>query len=242
MKERPILFSGPMVRAILAGRKTQTRRIVKKLPCQCGSFDPQEMCNTTPEGWQTTGHSGRWWCACCTSDEDAANCPYGKPEDRLWVRETFSVDGRPIYPCPAAWYRASDDPGESGVHICPSDRYGKWSDCLACWEESHRKFKWKPSIFMPRELSRITLKVVSVRVERLSEITEADAIAEGMHKFAGDLGLWGSDPKGTPGGQVGGSAVEAYALLWESINGPGSWDANPWVWVVEFKRVETQTA
>lgn len=190
MKETPILFSGNMVCAILQGRKTQTRRVVKS-------------------------HHGM-------------PSPYGGAGDRLWVRETFSVDALSIYPCPQAWYRATDTHFEDRGHIC-QDRKHPWADCLACWEESHGRFKWKPSIFMPRALSRITLEITGVRIERLQNISEADALAEGIQI--------NNSPRKAPYGSAWAHPVSAYKELWESINGEGSWDANPEVWVIEFKRL-----
>jgi hypothetical protein len=191
MKERPILMSAPMVRAILAGTKTQTRRVVKPAPKLVGGawfFYKRGLPVYVPN-----------------VSAAADSCPYGQPGDRLWVRESFrdaraAMLGRVLY-------RAD------GENICG----------------------WKPSIHMPRHLSRITLEVTAVRVERLQDISEADAQAEGV------------TPKWEPGcsgrlmDALGGfsfrPAASAYAELWEQINGPGSWDANPWVWVIEFKRV-----
>jgi len=89
IKERPIIFSGEMVRAILDGRKTQTRRVVKKIPCGCGEWLPDEMCVNTPEGWQGIGHSGKWWCECCSNDDLAIKCPYGVPGNRLVVAKSI---------------------------------------------------------------------------------------------------------------------------------------------------------
>ena len=179
MKERPILFSAPMVRALLAGTKTQTRRT-----CNHPGLKDLSYIVNCGDGW---------W-----GDEEGdfqARCPYGQPGDRLWVRETFCDDW--LADAGGVAYRA-----DGGMDAEMFD-----AGCT-----------WRPSIHMPRSLSRITLEVTGVRVERLQDISEADAIAEG-----------------TPfpfGGWVGG-----YQKLWESINGPGSWDLNPWVWVVEFKRV-----
>lgn len=212
MKERPILFSGPMVKALLAGTKTQTRRMVKREGCQCGQWEPEEMCNVTPEGWQTTGHSGRWWCQCCTSNEDAIQCPYGVPGDRLWVKETHA----PMLG--GGWVYAAD---YSAERLKQKDARGFW----------------KPSIFCTRQASRITLEIVSVRVARLQDISEADAVAEGI------------EPVQMPTDEVMfldyleqgamlARSVSSYATLWASINGPGSWALNPWVWVVEFQRKE----
>lgn len=219
MKERPILFSGAMVRAILSGRKTQTRRILKELPCQCDAFEPEEMCAVSPEGWQMPGHSGRWWCQCCTSDRDAKFCPYGKPGDRLWVKETFAPNS--VGKIMAQMLKAKEQ---------PAIYYRATHEGSVAW-------RWRPSIFMPREASRITLEIVAVRVERLQDITGQDAIAEGIHRF--DVGEcqyfhW---RKEAPTEEHFNSAVMAYRDLWRSINGPDSWDVNPWVWVVEFKRV-----
>lgn len=185
MKERPILFSGPMVRAILDGRKTQTRRIIKN-----------------PDFYGCpTGDCPHWNQKECDAAM-AKSCPYGKPGDRLWVKETFvaPVDGKPVY-------RASIPYGNLDCHFKP----------------------WRPSIFMPRKASRITLEITSIRVERLNDISEEDAKAEGAEI-----------QKETPGGWVIcgpriGSYREGYRWLWEQINGADSWDANPWVWVIEFK-------
>ena len=187
-KERPILFSGPMVRAILDGRKTQTRRVAKPLDI---------------------------------------TCPYGSPGDRLWVRETWTPDHAAFYPHFPVCYRAGFGPEyeRKNGHV--------WSSEQNAWFP----WKWRPSIHMPRWASRITLEITGVRVERLNDISEEDAIAEGIHQFAA-LSLWGNDPKGTPAKLVGGNPQEAFALLWESINGEGSWALNPWVWVIEFKRVD----
>jgi hypothetical protein len=190
MTDRPILFSAPMVRALLAGTKTQTRRVVK------------------PNAWVDEGdcdYTGQ--CVKVGESIDLRRCPYGQPGDRLWVRETWAVRGlawgmKPSQAAkiasPAAWRYAADD--------------------ATGWQHG-----WKPSIHMPRAASRITLEITGVRVERLQEISEADAQAEGCNIRAAVCDV--SDP-----------ASRMYHALWESINGPGSWAANPWVWVVEFKR------
>lgn len=192
MRERPILFSAPMVRAILDGRKTQTRRVVigrgeiAVIQQSCG---PMVL-----DQYNDVEHSGK-----------LVKCPYGEPEDRLWVRETFS-------PQPhlnaGAYYRATDP--LVGVS------------------------KWKPSIFMPRRLSRITLEILSIRAERLQWITEADANAEGI-----DTSVTHPSPTGIDGFRAKNyvHASECFADLWRLINGAESWDLNPWVWVIEFKRV-----
>lgn len=199
MKERPILFSGSMVRAILAGTKTQTRRVVKHKIIgpnpPTGIFDWH---HPRTDEWMGA-HGGGIKFGLTNA---ARLCPYGQPGDRLWVREAFyvGVEGGPIY-------RACIDQGLADFVDAVRKRYGE---------------KWVPSIHMPRWASRILLEIVGVRVERLQDINEWDAIDEGV----------GGDVKVAPC-----FAVERYRALWESINGPGSWDANPWVWVVEFKRV-----
>lgn len=192
-KERPILFSGPMVRALLDDSKTQTRRIV----------------NLTDSGRVKAAGSTRNW---HLEDPNAVlACPYGQPGDRLWVRE--------------AW-RASS----AHNHLAPSKiPVGDSVEYLADPERIVTG-KGRPSIVMPRWASRITLEITAVRVERLQEINSHDAIAEGI-RLSRDECYYGS--QNFMGHQT---AASAYAELWESINGPGSWDANPFVWVVEFRR------
>ena len=226
MRERPIPFSAPMVRAILAGGKTQTRRAMRRQ--FCWDAEPEEMCATNERGHQTSGHSGLWWDATRGDPDAAARCPYGKPGDRLWVRETFArIDGQ-TQPWIETDYRATYKHG---------DRLG---DTLSI------KKRWTPAIHMPRHASRITLEVTGVRVERLQDISEADAIAEGVERGEGFPGWYrGPLPGDSAGLEQAGREFKiptafphlAYRALWESINGPGSWDANPWVWVVEFRRM-----
>ena len=173
MKERPILFSAPMVRAILDCTKTQTRRMIKNKP-----------------------DTGR-----------PAQCRYGKPGDLLWVRESWSkrTDGTIVY--------AADEIAE--------------------------KVYWKPAMFMNRWASRITLEVTGVRVERLLDISESDAIAEGVHPDPCERQDDDGDGFFRIGAVRGDSfPIARYAVLWESINGTGSWESNPWVWVIEFTKVK----
>jgi hypothetical protein len=192
--ERPILFSAPMVRAILEGRKTQTRRV----------FKPERMTWTADGRYQT--HSMRSGRMVETGsgpfhpNDWLHYCPYGVPGDRLWVRETWAACGSDVRF--RADQRHPDD--YPGANFQP----------------------WRSPIHMPRWASRITLEVTGVRVERLQDISEADAMAEG------------AAPVLVP--PDGGSAphVEGFRELWESINGAGGWDANPWVWVVEFRRIK----
>lgn len=194
MRERPILFSGAMVRALLDGTKTQTRRVVKPEP-KHPLFAKRHMLALDDEGCDLYLHS--------STLARAIRCPYGKPGDRLWVRETFEKIEGQTQPWIETDYRATYTHG---------DRMG---DHLGL------KKRWTPAIHMPRAASRITLEVTSVRVERLGEISEADARAEGF-----ELGA----PPCTD------APLRWYRNLWESINGPGSWAANPWVWVIEFRR------
>ena len=238
MKERPILFSAPMVRALLACTKTQTRRVVKPQPP--GDYDSLLVDAIYPvvidrngddqpgaERYGVTTNNGEW----------CLPCPYGQPGDRLWVREAWGAH--------FIW----DD-------VPPSEIPNDGKECLFYRADGFstgrcsqtQRDKWRPSIHMPRWASRITLEIISVRVERLHDISEADAVAEGLAALTKDGrtikygipdsdGLPGTDDSGWPWQNWHLNAVGAYRHLWESINGPGSWDANPWVWVVEFKRV-----
>ena len=195
MKERPIIFSSPMVRAILDGRKSQTRRIVKNIgiapgigPILKGSDDAKE--------WPQY-------------------CPYGKPGDRLWVRETWQG---PLF------YDEIPEDWNSDKYKTPEYCYYKASGDSCDFTDSDDNFveRWSPSIHMPRWASRILLEVTNVRVERLHDISEEDAIAEGCNPA-----IVGSDLEHL-------KYRAGYQTLWESINGQGSWVLNPWVWVIEF--------
>jgi hypothetical protein len=186
-KTRPILFSGPMVRAILDGRKTQTRRIV----------NPKSVC----VDWEHVSVGDRCY--------DHASHAYGIPGDRLWVRETWAVNH-----------------GTAGGHVYRADH--GIAQCV--YEAEHNTgdwrvavSRWKPSIFMPRAASRITLEINDVRVERLQQISDVDSLTEGCSAF--DM-------------KHGDSLTSVYARLWETINGAGSWAVNPWVWVVSFRVIK----
>ncbi len=210
MKEYPILFSGPMVRAILERRKTQTRRIVKWKPREPGitlslsGLGIGHYSTGVPDsGWVLRSRSGS---GCWNDRSFPAHCPYGKPGDRLWVRETF-------------WYQPASFGEVCGIKYQDGDE-------SIVYRADHEDaevddFRWKPSIHMPRWASRITLEIVDVRVQRVQEISEADAIAEGF------------GPR---------SARALFRGLWDSINTNrgSSWDANPWVWAVSFKWMEAR--
>ena len=209
MTERPILFSTPMVRAILAGQKTQTRRAVKPQPA--GEFlsllkrpiraeaDPCVL-----RAWFQAGDGEQ------SSRE--VTCPYGMPGDRLWVREShwFFQDGHD----PVTGYTPP---------VLTTD------DCEYRADGESTRHGWRPSIHMPRWASRITLEITGVRVERLQMIGDVDARAEGCSGGHGSI----------PGYGYSATPTEQFRALWLSINGPSSWEPNPWVWVVEFKRLET---
>ncbi len=201
MKERPILFQADMVNAILDGRKTQTRRIVKPTKDRNGSGCQLAPCEIAGE----------------VNGGDYALCPYGQPGDRLWVRENFL-------------YLMHGDVTAGDIKYCASidSRSAAGSKNPGYW------WRKRPSIHMPRWASRITLEIVSVRVERLKQISERDALQEGIGLVLADN--W-PDPKAMSEA-VAKSRRAGFKLLWESINGSDSWDTNPWVWVVEFRRVE----
>ncbi len=193
MKERPILFSGPMVRAIREGPKTQTRRIVKPQPCEALTWRGWIRESTYPKD-----EGKALWTDCfpCASQAIRVRCPYGKPGDRLWVRETW---------CHVGSHSGPHTQGQTIEDVrYKADGYG----CV-----------WRPSIHMPRWASRITLDITAVRVERWQDITEGDALQEGAVE-------WWLQSERQP---VHGLARNCFKLLWRSIHGYGSWDANPWV-------------
>ena len=215
MNEKPILFSGEMVRAILDGRKTQTRRVMKPQPVK----DEYDFWTWAGAGWGrddigapvVPGHSL------------AVRCPYGRVHDRLWVRETFVFE---------LWEDEPKPPDDRPLH-CHSGDGSEWDEPYWLWPHYRATdpepelyyeddpnggdgpiCKWRPSIFMPRWASRITLEIVNVRVERLQGIGGTDAFAEG------------------------GFTVTQFIELWNSINASRGygWDVNPFVWVIEFNK------
>lgn len=218
MKERPIPFKAPMVRAILDGTKTQTRRAVKLRDLlQIRRGDATHYRGVRPDDTMRRAVSD------VGADGVVKLCPYGQPGDRLWVREAWrTVAG------------ADDIPPRDLMNVESFTRYE------ADAAKPAGMGKLRPGMFMPRWASRILLEVVSVRVERLQDISEADARAEGVCELPGQAaepGCWWTADVGAGAAMHGRTPSGAYRLLWESINGPDSWDANPWVWVVEFKRV-----
>lgn len=232
MKERPILFNDEMVRALLDGRKTQTRRLLKPQP------------GTTPDDYP--GAPGHWWpCNDVGSmvhvERELQNqaggwegfagtvCPYGQPGDRLWVREACRAEELGT--------------GLDGVRYVADEDFVPIKDCQQAAEawlrlHNYRSKKYQhgsantvPSIHMPRWACRLLLEITAVRVERLQDISEADSSAEGCDnsetEAAQECG-WCEKPR------------RAFRRVWERISGPESWNANPWVWVVEFKRIDQQ--
>lgn len=235
MKERPILFKGEMVRALLNGSKSQTRRIVKPQPFASGycegtvDFDgfriPREG-GPAPAKFSAEAVGGGSYM------NEEIYCPYGQPGDRLWVRETFQplfAQGREYGINTPDW-----ETGEGYTVTYPAtDPVVEWID-----GEDNITARCKPSIHMPRAASRILLEIVSVRVERLNDISEADARAEGIKRIKDGFERWHPCPTDTLHEGLTRDPLLSYRGLWESINGAGSWAANPWVWVVEFKRIQ----
>jgi hypothetical protein len=212
IKERPILFSAPMVRAILEGRKSVTRRAMKVQPVLNGKF------------WQVYGagwSDGVTSVPAVTGHSLSTKCPYGKPGDRLWVRETWYCDHFEVMRGP--YLKPDDlDIGEArddGTLVYAADGLTPY--------EAYQPI-WKPSIHMPRWACRILLEITDVRVERLQDISRADIRAEGL-QCPPELASDDVSPNYRDWYPA------AWRELWESTG--GSWDANPWVWVVEFKRV-----
>jgi hypothetical protein len=214
-----------MVRAIRDGRKTMTRRVMKpqpKLNRGAGGQDCTERYN-----WKGIGTAVAVCCGTWVNPETLALCPYGQPGDRPWVRETFRC-GSEYWKPGGNWKTGA----AAEIHYTADDKRVN-AECnreQLIWWHKHRKPGFMQSIFMPRWASRITLEIVSVRVQRLQDISEADAQAEGV------VGALVSEA----GEHC--AFVPAFAVLWDSINldrGHG-WARNDWVWAVEFKRIETK--
>ena len=227
MKEIPILFSTPMVQAILAGRKSITRRT-----------NGLDFVNESPETWSCEKEEREVAFFFFNKQEEdymvEIKCPYGQPGDVLWVRETFMRmprEGFFNYKAHHPIFKYADD------KIQLLKDFG---------------LKWKPSIHMPKEAARIWLRVKNVRVERLQNISNEDAISEGVmglggtfirehfKKYAEYYDEWEKNGKlNNERPPLGPHPIEKFAALWQSINGRESWDANPWVWVVEFEVLST---
>lgn len=228
MKEHPLLMNGAMVRAVLDGSKTQTRRIVKKVGLAAPV--PQSVIDG----------------AATYAGGMVAHCPYGQPCDRIWVRETWGVishawdeacnliDWVPDRPATAISEMPFGQGYYSGHVIYAADGAFEWSGDDD--GDGEPRSAWHPSIHMPRRASRIQLEIVSVRVERLQDISDADIVAEGidMEALAESQDRYDIVCKGS---DASGRATErtAWRDLWESTG--GDWDANPWCWAITFKRV-----
>lgn len=217
MKDIPLLFKAPMVRATRGGYKWQTRRVVKDVPAWVTDFGYTAF---TPE--RSISARGTQ-----PGNEKFIKCPYGKVGDKLWVRETWNKHGGVLT------YRADGD------WINEFKEEHDRNNPTAVAEAS--LLKWKPSIFMPRWASRITLEVLDIRVERLNDITQEDAKAEGIQPLPlqdpNDPSAWWEVE---PSVCQARKPKESYALFWEKINGKGSWALNPWVWVISFKMLPQQ--
>lgn len=238
MKARPILFSGPMVRALIEGRKTQTRRVItlpeKRVTKQYGAVDVRNVNYWSPpsgisqEGWANPGVNYHTYDP--SSGEMIGNhidpCPYGQPGGLLWVRETWTC-----------YRQTSYEYDEHEQVTGKKDREHYAGTLSPVFRADNKNFpdRWEPAIHMPRWASRLTLQITDVRVQRLQDISELDARNEGV--------IFEDDPDeesdfgyhfGIDDGTLGGSPKEAFSILWRHINGESSWDENPWIWALTF--------
>jgi hypothetical protein len=216
MKTTPILFSTEMVRAILEGRKTQTRRVIKNIK-HC---EYRKMEHTAPGKYGAVFKDNNHFFK--------INCPYGKVGDVLWVRET--------------WQTAE------GVVPPIKDKYIYRAEASEIDGVTKRPARWESPIFMPKEACRIWLRITDIRVERVQDITEEDALSEGVEMEAKADLVFSEDPSGesdfvryksyTNESQLFLSAKNSFRSLWQSISGKESWEANPYVWAITFERIE----
>ncbi|MGO3395602.1 MAG: hypothetical protein ACTINL_03790 [Serratia proteamaculans] len=230
MKERPVIFNGEMVRAILGGRKTQTRRVMKAQPeyPELGLRHIVDSTNSDDIGKYFWSQSDA--CGINKPRSKAFPCPFGQVGDRLWVRETFmDLTGTGIEATTGKFegfaYRADTPVGSYGDEV--RKEYG---------------LKWTPSLHMPRKACRILLEITAVRVERLNSIGEDDALAEGVRRTDNNFGNGPAYcdyllPNLNDFAEWYNRASDSFISLWQSIYGPESWQHSPWVWVIEFKRV-----
>ncbi|WP_233981703.1 hypothetical protein [Pectobacterium versatile] len=243
MKERGIIFNGDMVRATLSGEKTQTRRIMKVQPPKAENFPGSSfgLCRAVhpdskmfslnqydrlpkhPTDWDLDGSVG---VARNTGFPMIYRCPFGQSGDRLWVRETFAALE------PGSYEQVKPRQGH-----CQDLRYAA-TDRLAKSDANIRGYKWIPSIHMPRYASRILLEITGVRVERLNDISEEDCWAEGIDAVDGRFDNAEIIDMARKTGCCIDDAKPMFALLWQSIYGEESWQANPWCWTITFKRIE----
>jgi len=217
MREHPIIFNADMVRAVLDGRKTQTRRIMREQP----EVIPKEDEFGKPGFW-VPFNTGK---TMVRNEDMYIACPFGLKGDRLWVRETFRVHSRATDLATLVYKASEQQSWTQQTHRVPIEKCNKPAVVD----------KWTPSIHMPRWASRITLEITGVRVERLQAISEQDAAAEGCTFEALRF-----KPGTREVEEMGHTAVYQFGGLWQSIYGADSWQANPWVWVIEFKRVEVE--
>ncbi|MGH6076652.1 hypothetical protein ACRFNI_05165 [Klebsiella pneumoniae] len=207
MKERGMIFNGEMVRALLSGRKTQTRRIIKD--CTVGRDQISKFIQIEKK-----------FIGCYPEDVPELIrecCPYGIPGDRIWVREAFRVHSRATDVATLVYKASERNSWTEQTHRVP----------VAVCNKPATPEKWTPSLHMPRWASRILLEITGVRVERLKSISDRDALREGCS---------------TADMKSGDCVADVFARLWASIYGDESWNSNPWVWVIEFKRIEELTA
>lgn len=221
MRERPIIFNAPMVRAILDGRKTQTRRIVKPQPWPGVPFIG--IAGMVAIWRRDYGDD--------TSMMSLVRLSHGQPGDRLWVKETFATL------CPGSY---EEEKPRAGTY---QDIRYKASDRMADCADDVRGYRWRPSIHMPRWASRIDLEITAVRVERLQDISEEDAIAEGIEYDQGweeEPGFGYLDYLSKDDSYSFTNPRDSFRSLWGAAYAKGNygWSANPWVFIYEFRRIE----
>lgn len=260
MNAKPILFSGPMVRALLEGRKTQTRRIVKPQPTNGWAFENPPVLGRITSSHPKRGRFGAFVRRGLGSDfpeADLIACPYGQPGDLLWVRETWADllavspttdepmkigPGERLIEEPTFWidgegrkrwhydgqviaYRANSD-----VEFCDGNGF------MGDMADRSDMPTWKPSIHMPRWASRLTLRITDVRVQRLQDISEEDARAEGAGLYVPGHGFITEQTlHADPGYSNFLAPRQGFEAIWTEINGADSWAANPWVWAISFE-------
>lgn len=254
MTDRPILFSAPMVRALLAGRKTQTRRIIKPQPFASGYYDGEIELNVIPANYQYP-KAFRFNANAVGGGAILEEIfePRISAGDRLWVKENAAVRHE-------SWHHVDGD-AHQVCYRADEDEHGRWLGLASCGNgirrgkapsvfprKSHNldgSLRWQPSIHMPRWASRLTLIVTDVRVERLQDISEEDAIAEGVERLHSGFYPYGIatfmttfvDGREVPA-QCCTNARDSYQLLWDHINGRGAWDANPWIACYSFRVIK----